>query len=54
MVTDREIGNISCSAFHPSCMESEYRISKLPVVEFTIQTDASSYDKVKEYNSVTN
>jgi len=35
-------------------MESVNRITKLPVVESTIQTATSIYEKVKDYNSVTN
>lgn len=31
----------------PTCMESVNRISKLPVVESTIQTATSIYEKVK-------
>ncbi|KAJ8911045.1 hypothetical protein NQ315_004691 [Exocentrus adspersus] len=38
----------------PTCMESVNRISKLPMVESTIQTTTSMYEKVKDYNSVTN
>ncbi|XP_018572934.1 lipid storage droplets surface-binding protein 2 isoform X2 [Anoplophora glabripennis] len=37
-----------------TCMESVNRISKLPVVESTIQTATNIYEKVKDYNSVTN
>nr|CAI5865461.1 unnamed protein product [Callosobruchus analis] len=37
----------------PTCMESVNRISKLPVVESTIQTATSLYEKVKDYNTVT-
>ncbi|XP_060532307.1 lipid storage droplets surface-binding protein 2-like isoform X1 [Cylas formicarius] len=39
---------------HPTCMESVNRIAKLPVVESTIQTATNIYEKVKDYNSVTN
>ncbi|KAL1505637.1 hypothetical protein ABEB36_005157 [Hypothenemus hampei] len=38
----------------PTCMESVNRIVKLPVVESTIQTAQNIYEKVKDYNSVTN
>ncbi|CAH1159367.1 unnamed protein product [Phaedon cochleariae] len=42
------------SSNYPTCMESVNRISKLPVVESTIQTATNIYGKVKDYNSVTN
>ncbi|KAF2894689.1 hypothetical protein ILUMI_11485, partial [Ignelater luminosus] len=35
-------------------MEAVQRISKLPVVESTLQTATSIYEKVKDYNSITN
>lgn len=38
----------------PTCMESVNRIAKLPVVESTLQTAQGIYEKVKDYNSVTN
>ncbi|KAJ8938637.1 hypothetical protein NQ318_015936 [Aromia moschata] len=37
----------------PTCMESVNRITKLPVVESTINTATNLYEKVKDYNSVT-
>lgn len=40
-------------AYGSTCLESVNRISKLPVVESTIQTATSLYEKVKEYNNVT-
>ncbi|CAH1955212.1 unnamed protein product [Acanthoscelides obtectus] len=48
--------NVGVSVTHgpsPTCMESVNRISKLPVVESTIQTATSLYEKVKDYNTVT-
>ncbi|XP_066257396.1 lipid storage droplets surface-binding protein 1-like isoform X2 [Euwallacea similis] len=38
----------------PTCMESVNRIAKFPVVESTLQTAHNIYEKVKDYNSVTN
>ncbi|XP_066154078.1 lipid storage droplets surface-binding protein 1-like isoform X2 [Euwallacea fornicatus] len=38
----------------PTCMESVNRLTKLPVVESTLQTAHNIYEKVKDYNSVTN
>jgi len=35
-------------------LESVERIAKLPVVETTLQTGKSIYDRVKDYNSLTN
>ncbi|XP_019870704.1 lipid storage droplets surface-binding protein 1 isoform X2 [Aethina tumida] len=38
----------------PTCMQSVNRITKLPTVETTIQTATNIYEKVKEYNGLTN
>lgn len=40
-------------ALAPTCMESVNRITKLPVIESTIQTASNIYEKVKDYNGVT-
>ncbi|ENN82601.1 lipid storage droplets surface-binding protein 1 isoform X2 [Dendroctonus ponderosae] len=37
-----------------TCMESVNRFARLPVVESTIQTAHNIYEKVKDFNSVTN
>lgn len=49
MAADQVNGNVSILASHPTCMESVNRISKLPVVESTIQTATNLYEKVKVY-----
>ncbi|KAJ3658781.1 hypothetical protein Zmor_010502 [Zophobas morio] len=41
------------SPMNPTCMESVNRIVKLPVVESSINAATTVYEKVKEYNSVT-
>lgn len=46
MAADQTNGN-SIMSSQPTCMESVNRISKLPVVESTIQTATSLYEKVK-------
>lgn len=37
-------------SYQPTCMESVQRISKLPVVESTIQTATGLYEKAKVRN----
>ncbi|KAJ8929507.1 hypothetical protein NQ314_017800 [Rhamnusium bicolor] len=54
MNVDQGTQNGAVTVAHPTCMESVNRISKLPVVESTIQTATTIYEKVKDYNSVTN
>ncbi|CAG9859772.1 unnamed protein product [Phyllotreta striolata] len=44
----------SITDLSPTCMESVNRFSKLPMVDCTIKTATSLYEKVKDYNSVTN
>lgn len=43
----------SITDLSPTCMESVNRFSKLPVVDSTIKTATSIYEKVKDYNSIT-
>ncbi|XP_030766556.1 lipid storage droplets surface-binding protein 1-like isoform X4 [Sitophilus oryzae] len=45
---------VVAEAASPTCMESVNRIAKLPAVEQTIQTVHGIYEKVKDFNSVTN
>ncbi|RZC42522.1 Perilipin domain containing protein [Asbolus verrucosus] len=44
---------VNPSANAPTCMESVNRIAKLPVVESSIQTASNIYEKIKDYNGVT-
>lgn len=44
---------VTSSLTAPTCMESVNRIAKLPVVESSLQTASNLYEKVKEYNGVT-
>jgi len=51
-----ETKEITSASSAPSCiqLESVNRISKIPVVETTVETGKNIYEKVKDYNSATN
>lgn len=54
MADQQAPAEVAVDAQQPTCLTSVNRIAKLPAVEQTIQTVHDIYEKVKDYNSVTN
>ncbi|XP_072393350.1 uncharacterized protein [Diabrotica undecimpunctata] len=48
-----EVSAAPVTQSHPTCLESVNRFSKLPVVDSTIKTATSLYEKVKDLNGLT-